>query len=303
MYNKPEIKFLIGKNEIKNKKIAIINTSRNAEPHYHYFVEIVYFYKGTGTHIIDNRKFPIKTGDMFLINPFTQHSYTTRDDNDAPVEVYNIIFYADFLSAQIQPEMFIDHMHKKLFGTPCTQNSSKTTFLKATGDIHLSFLKILKMIEFEYLNKKEGYLISLKNLLTFLIINIFRSAKPTINDTSLPIKTKKQLEEAIEYLKLHCCEKIKLDDFAKRYYFSVPYFNRLLKKHTGLTFNKFLQQERMLRAAELLHKTDLSVDEICGKVGYSDIKFFYSTFYKHIGVTPAKYRTHIRTENSITPQK
>ena len=32
---------------LENKKIAVINTSRNAEPHHDYFVEIVYFYKGS----------------------------------------------------------------------------------------------------------------------------------------------------------------------------------------------------------------------------------------------------------------
>ena len=67
---KSTIKFLLGQREIKNRKIAFIKTNRNAEPHYHYFVEIVYFLKGRGTHIINNQKHQIKSGDIFLINPF-----------------------------------------------------------------------------------------------------------------------------------------------------------------------------------------------------------------------------------------
>ena len=295
----PKIKFLIGEAEIKNKKIAFINTSRNAEPHNHYFVEIVYFHKGTGTHIINNRKFPIKSGDVFLINPFTKHSYTTNKDDDSPVEVYNIIFYTNFLSTQIPPERFIDLIHKELLDTPYSQNNSKTKYLRVSGDVHHSFLNIFKMIEQEYLKDKEGSLICLKNLLVYLIINIFRRAKDNSNTSStnnVPLKTKQNLELAIEYLKEHPAENITLSDFSKKYFFSVSYFNKIFKKHTGLTLNQYLQQERMSKAAELLHETDLSIDEICGKVGYSDIKYFYSTFSKFIGVPPAKYRSYIRKE-------
>ncbi len=293
---KTKIKYLLCEHEIKNKKIAVISSSRNAEPHNHYFVEIVYFHKGTGTHTINNKKFTIKSGDVFLITPFTRHSYTTNKDNDAPIEVYNIIFYTDFLYPQIPPEKFIDAIHKFLFDIPFSQNNSKTKYLKVSGDYNHSFLSIFKMIELEYLKNKEGSLICLKNLLIYLIINLFRRAKDN-NNNNIPLKTRQNLELAINYLRTHPTEDIKLNDIAKKYFFSVSYFNKIFKKHTGLTFNQFLQQERMSKAAELLHKTDLSIDEICGKVGYSDIKFFYSIFSKFIGVPPAKYRSYIRKEN------
>lgn len=296
--NEHKIKFLVGEHEIQNKKIAVINTSRNAEPHHHYFVEIVYFYKGSGTHIINNKEYQIKNGDIFLINPFTKHSYSTNKDGDTPVEVYNIVFYSDFVSPKTPPTIFIDQIHKELLNTPYKQNNSKTKFIKISGDINHSYLSVFKMIENEYLKKGEGYLICLKNLLIHLIINIFRSAKSSTNKTTvLPTKTKHQLEDAISYLKEHYAENITLTELSRKFFFSVSYLNKIFKKHTGHTFNKFLQQERMSKAAELLNKTDLSIDEICGKVGYSDIKFFYSTFSKHIGVPPAKYRAYMRKEH------
>ncbi len=294
--NKHNIKFLVGESEISNKKIAFINSSRNAEPHYHYFVEIVYFYKGSGTHIINNKQYPIKSGDLFLINPFTAHSYKTN--NDAPVEVYNIIFYTEFLSPTVSPERFIDNLHKEFFDTPYKHDRTKTKFIKLSGDIHHSFLSLFKMIEEEFAKKNEGYLICLKSLLTFLITKIYRYSKTNEQKNSLSLKNKLLLDQAIAYVKNHASEDIKLETLAKKYYFSVCYFNRLLKLHTGMTFGQFLQQERILNATKLLQTTDLSIDEICGKVGYKDIKFFYSIFSKHVGISPAKYRTYIRQENS-----
>ena len=40
----------------------------------------------------------------------------------------------------------------------------------------------------------------------------------------------------------------------------------------------------------MLENTDLTVDQIANKTGYTNITFFYKTFKKFHGVTPAKYR-------------
>ncbi len=294
---KSTIKFLLGQREIKNRKIAFIKTNRNAEPHYHYFVEIVYFLKGRGTHIINNQKHQIKSGDIFLINPFTTHSYETISENNDPVEVYNIVFYADFLSSKIAPERFIDNMHTYLFDTPYKLDNTRTKYIKVEGDIRHTFLSLFQMIEDEFTNQNKGYLICLKNLITLLITNIYRLSNTNSSSSVISSKNKKLINDAVDYLREHATETIALNEIAKKYYFSVSYFNRLLKNHLGMTLNQFLQQERMTKAAKLLQETDMSIVEICDAVGYSDIKFFYALFSKNFGISPAKYRVNIRQEN------
>ena len=46
----------------------------------------------------------------------------------------------------------------------------------------------------------------------------------------------------------------------------------------------------MDKAKELLATTQLSMKEICAKVGYSDPNYFSKTFKKNVGVTPTEYR-------------
>lgn len=291
------VKFLSGEREISNNSLAFIESSRNAEIHYHYFVEIVYFVSGKGTHTIDNETYTIQSGDIFLINPFTPHSYTTISEDSKPVLVYNVIFYSDFLHASnnLFPERFIDSFHQELFKTPYNQDTGKTSYIKM-HDSDRSFFTLLKILQDEYNNQRVGYLVSLKNLLNLLLIKLYRQTVK--HKKELTGKNKAILNDVIEYLKEHATENLLLKDIAKKYYFSVSYFNRLLKTYIGVTFNEFIQQERMLIAAKLLQDTDLTIDEICGKVGYSDIKFFYSLFLKNIGVSPAQYRIHIREEQS-----
>lgn len=295
---KQKVKFLLGTREIGDNKVALIKTSRNAEPHYHLFVEIVYFYKGSGIHVVNNKEIPIKHGDIFLINPFTTHSYKTASENDSHVEVYNVIFYADFLSQNIKPEKFIDDFYKKLFNAPYSSAGDKTKHIHINGDLKNSFLSLFQMIDEEYSKRDSGYLICIKSLIMTLITKIYRMSKQNAQTVNLSPNYIKQFEEICEYLKRHIADNVKLKDFASKYHFSVAYFNRLFKNYTGLTFNQFIQQERITRATELLQNTQLTIEEIIGQVGYTDKKFFYQLFQDNIGISPIKYRRYIRKDNT-----
>lgn len=291
------VKFLSGKHEIPNNDFAFIESSRNAEMHYHYFVEIVYFVSGKGTHTIGNETYPIQSGDIFLINPFTPHAYSTISEDSKSVLVYNVVFYSTFLhgSKKYVAEKFIDSFFLNIFKTPYNQNIEKTSYIKLS-DYDKSFFALLKIIQEEYNNQQAGYLISLENLLNALLIKFYRPS--LTHKKELSRNNKAIMDDAIQYLKEHATESILLKDIAKKYYFSVSYFNRLFKTHTGVTFNEFIQQERIRIATKLLQNTDLAIDVICEKAGYTDIKFFYSLFLKNIGLSPAQYRKHLRTEQS-----
>ena len=47
---------------------------------------------------------------------------------------------------------------------------------------------------------------------------------------------------------------------------------------------------KVMEAKELLQHTNLSVSEICSRVGYNDLKHFTQTFKKETSLSPAQYR-------------
>lgn len=65
-------------------------------------------------------------------------------------------------------------------------------------------------------------------------------------------------------------------------------FNKT-KQLTGLSPNKLLHNERMRYAAELLTTGELTVSEICYKVGMQDASYFNKCFKAFYGVAPSKY--------------
>ena len=62
-----------------------------------------------------------------------------------------------------------------------------------------------------------------------------------------------------------------------------------VKQLTGLSPNKYLQEARLQRAAELLLEGELTVSEISYKVGIQDPSYFNKLFKSRFGVVPSKY--------------
>lgn len=104
------------------------------------------------------------------------------------------------------------------------------------------------------------------------------------NESQRPIRVAKQ------YVQSHYSQNITLEDVCAATGFSVSYFSALFKKETGEGFAKYLTRVRMERAKELLQETNLSVAEICSRVGYVDLKHFNQTFKKVTSLSPGQYR-------------
>ena len=66
----------------------------------------------------------------------------------------------------------------------------------------------------------------------------------------------------------------------------------LFKAQYKMTLHQYVVQTRMQRAEKLLSTTDLSINDICRAVGYSDLSGFDRAFKKTFGVQPTAIRRH-----------
>ena len=101
------------------------------------------------------------------------------------------------------------------------------------------------------------------------------------------------VEEAKQYILKNYTRDISLDEVSGSVDVSPYYFTRLFKEETGETFLEFLTGIRIDRAKELMKDSDLTVKDICAKVGYADPNYFSRIFKKTVGETPTEYRTEI----------
>ncbi|GAB2698555.1 response regulator [Paenibacillus thermoaerophilus] len=99
------------------------------------------------------------------------------------------------------------------------------------------------------------------------------------------------IDRAIRYIRDHLGgDELTLQETAKHVCLNPSYFSQLFKQRTGRTFIDYVTEKRMETAAKLLQQTELRVQEISNRVGYTEPAYFSNQFRKWSGLTPSEYR-------------
>ena len=121
-------------------------------------------------------------------------------------------------------------------------------------------------------------------LLDFMLTKVNQMIALREEDSVRPVRLAKQ------YIHNHYQEQITLEEVSDYVGLTPAYFSMMFKKETEIGFAKYLINERIEGAKDLLRESTLSVADICRKVGYNDPKHFTRLFEKNVGVKPAVYR-------------
>jgi AraC family transcriptional regulator len=68
------------------------------------------------------------------------------------------------------------------------------------------------------------------------------------------------------------------------------YFARLFKQSMGLSPHRYVLEQRIARAKQLLHTPEMTVLEAGVRTGFGDQGHFTKVFRRFVGVTPTKFR-------------
>ena len=99
----------------------------------------------------------------------------------------------------------------------------------------------------------------------------------------------KRIVQAKLFIDAHFSEAIDLDNIADNAYFSKFHFIRLFRKIYGKTPHQYLIKVRIENAMLLLQK-DISVTDLCYKVGFDSLGSFSSLFKRYTKFSPSIYQ-------------
>jgi AraC family transcriptional regulator len=99
-----------------------------------------------------------------------------------------------------------------------------------------------------------------------------------------------QLVQVLDYLHSHLDQPVKLADLANLVGISQFHFSHLFKQAMGVAPYRYLQQQRIERAKQLL-QTKQPITEIALACGFSSHSHLSKQFRQYTGITPSAYRT------------
>ena len=107
----------------------------------------------------------------------------------------------------------------------------------------------------------------------------------------------KALAEAIDYINNHYKEDINLDIITDVVHISKYHFSRLFHKATGATFLQYLYNVRLVNVHSLLAETNLNLNEIAIRTGFSSSAHLSRIFKQVYNVSPQKFRRMLKEKS------
>jgi transcriptional regulator GlxA family with amidase domain len=110
--------------------------------------------------------------------------------------------------------------------------------------------------------------------------------------------TDAQIRKVQQHIHAHVAENITIPALAQMVGITDRTFLRRFHKATGHNPAEYLQQTRVMKARDALELSNLTVDQIAWRVGYSDTTAFRKVFQKLTGIAPKVYRQRFGIEKA-----
>lgn len=91
---------------------------------------------------------------------------------------------------------------------------------------------------------------------------------------------------------------LNVQGIAAHFGLSPEYLSTMFKSENGNPLSEWIINCRLSKAIELLHDSNMTIQQISHKVGYDDVRYFMRIFKKRLGMTPTQYRTGSRREEA-----
>lgn len=247
-------------------------------PHFHQnIIELLYCLSGSVDLVSSHRRCILNAGDVFSIDPSDFHYIYSDADNIllsvcldceklgfSPREINHCFFTCETLNMNdYQKEPMYQVKDTLLF----------LALLAYSGELvdpviySRSASKLLKILveHFNWVNFSEG--------------------PGDMNEHN-----KDRFYRIMDYCYDNCSKKITISQLANMEYLNENYFSSFMKRTIFKGFTPMISYFRCYHAEKLLLTTDMNILDIASACGFSDPKYFYSSFIKWWQTTPAQHR-------------
>lgn len=252
------------------------------------FTELVIILGGIATHIVDNEEYPVKKGDVFVINEHTSHGYK----NPQNFKICNIMFHPSYF-LEFQNDIKTSAGYHALFVIEPILTSEKG--FQAQLSLNMTQCEMIntlvKELFQEFQMQMTGYQTMITSLLSQLITTLARLYEPNTQENKQAMVS---IANAVSYMENHYSEDLSIEILANLAGMSSRHFYRIFHGIYNISPSKYIATLRIQSAMKLLSGSELSVTEIALRCGFPDSNYFSRKFKSATGKSPLEYRQYQR---------
>lgn len=238
--------------------------------HWHRSLEISYIENCEVVLQIGKKELIIEN-DFTCINSGVLHSLNGQEIKDNARGII-VLFSYDFIK-QYYP--MIDNVYFDL------------SIKKDHQDLKKLYFQLAQL----YKNKDSYSYLNITACLLEILSLLLRNYK--IDKKVIKTKTtvqQEQIKNILNYIHNHYQEELSLDTMAKLFHVSKEHFSRQFHYFIGKTYREYLASYRLYKAYDDVTGSNMSIQDIARKHGFSNVRSFIKLFHDVYNETPLKYR-------------
>ncbi|MBK1881709.1 helix-turn-helix domain-containing protein [Luteolibacter pohnpeiensis] len=259
-------------------------------PHYHDYFQVSIM-KGRGQLMHDFREIEITGTTVFFLSPGQVHTAKPEAGMSGSIVSFTREFFESSPDAEISG----------LYQLPFFHGSTGLPWLSL--DSHQSEVahRIFHEIQSEFDQAEPGAESLIRSLLNILFIKCSRW-HAEIHPNPANGRAARLVARFHQTVEMHFAEWHQLSPYAKALGVTENHLNYVIRDELGESAGSLIRKRRQLDAKRMLLHSDLSISEICYRLGFKDPSYFARFFRRYEKLTPAAFRDRIREKYQKIPE-
>lgn len=255
--------------------------------HTHDYVEVVYMCAGRTAHIVNGKRIVLEEGDLLFLGQSATHEVCKASEGDIAV---NFIVLPDFFASTLTAIGEEETPFRKfLVDCLCGQNTGPRYLHFAVSDVK-PIQNLVENLLWTLLQETPNKRKMSQMTMALLFLQLMGRTETLLTG---------EYEDAAIFKVLRYVESNyisgSLAELAELLHYDLCWLSREIKRKTGNTYTRLVQEKRLAQAAFLLKNTDRNVSDISIAVGYENVSYFHRIFAEAYGKSPRHYRMQERT--------
>lgn len=243
----------------------------NQNPHSHTFWELHLCLSGTCTIESQDKIHTLTEGIFFLIPPSFTHTVLSQSKD-----------FSKFVWGFSVPDKEVEHALLSAFSALSAQKASSRILSSVD-----SILENTAQQEYGFHSVIKSQLSAI--FLTFVRMADFESPKQKYQKTY-----SEEMAQITEYIRGNLSAGLSAEDVSSAFFVGKGHIERLCKSEYGMTLSELKRKLQTETIRTLLQETELSMDDIARRTGFSDRYSMGKFFKKTEGMPPVQYRKSLR---------